>query len=108
MDVRRRLLATMKANACCVLLVNRLHEVAVQNVKIVVLEVMVMVASSAKLDNIAHPRQTMPRHVSIAVSEDINLTLGKQAVFHAHQEGANTLKEKEIVRTVKLDVRRIA
>ena len=105
MDVRRTLLATIKANVCCVLSVNRLHELAVQNVKIVVLEDMVMVASSAKLDNIAHPRQTMPRRVRYAILGGINLTLDKQAAFRAHLESTNTLKEKKHVQIVGLDDR---
>ena len=106
LDVRPTLQATIKTNVCCVLLVKRLQELAVQNVKIVVLEDMVMVASSAKLDNIAHPRQTMPRRVRYAILGGINLTLDKQAAFRAHLENTNISKEQKHVWTVKLDDRR--
>ena len=80
LDVRQILLVTIKANVCCVLLVRRLHEPAVQNVKIVALEDMVMVAKNANLVSIAHLHQTIPRPVLHAVLEDTNRTLGKQAV----------------------------
>jgi hypothetical protein len=76
-------------------LVKRLHKLAVQSVKIAVPVDMAMVVKNVKLDSIVHLRQTIPRHVSIAVSEDINLTMGKQAVFHAHQESTSTLKERK-------------
>ena len=101
MDVRRTLLATIKASVCCVLSGRRHHELAVLSANIVALEDMVLVASSAKQVNIANLRWTILRLVPIAVSEDINLTMGKQAAFHAHQEGINTLKEKRHVWTAK-------
>ena len=88
-------------NVHCVLSVRRLHDLVVQNVKIVVLECLAMVASSAKLANIANLHWTILRLVSIAVSEDINLTMVKQAAFHAHQESISTLKEKRHVQIVR-------
>ena len=78
---------------------------AVQNVKIVVLEDMVIVAKNVKLDSIAHLRQTMPRRVRYAVLGGINLTLDKQAAFRAHQESINISKEQKHVLTAKLDDR---
>ena len=95
----------IKTNVCCVLSVRRLHELVVQNVKIVVLEDMVIVAKNVKLDSIAHLRQTMPRRVRYAVLGGINLALGKQAAFRAHLESTNTLKEKKHVQIVRLDDR---
>ena len=107
-DVRRTLSVTIKVNVCCVPSVKRLHEMVVQSVKIVVLASMVMVAKNAKQANIACLPRTILRLVSNVVLGDTNRILAKQAAFHVHQEGANTLKEKKIVQTVKLDVRRIA
>ena len=94
MDVRPTLQATIKVNVCCVLSVKRLHELVVQNVKIVVLECLAMVASSAKLANTAPLHRTILRHVLHAVLEDINLMLVKQFVFRVRLESINTLKER--------------
>ena len=105
LDVRPTLQAMIKTNVCCVLLVNRLHEMVVQNVKIVVLEDMVIVAKNVKLDSIAHLRRTMPRRVRYAVLGGINLALDKQAAFRAHLESINILKEKKHVQIVRLDDR---
>jgi hypothetical protein len=44
--------------------------------------------------------------VLIAVSEDINLTMGKQAAYHAHLENISISKEKKHVWTAKSDDRR--
>ena len=98
----------MKVNVCCVLSVRRLHELAVLNVKIVVLAGSVVIARNAKLANTAPLHRMILRHVLHAVLDGINQTRDKQAAFHVHLEGANTLKEKKIVRTVQLDVRRTA
>ena len=103
MDVRPTLQATIKMNVCCVLLAKRLHELVVQNVKIVVLEDMVIVAKNVKLDSIAHPRQTMPRRVRFAVLGGINLALDKQAAFRAHLESTNISKEKKHAWNAKWD-----
>ena len=108
MDVRPTLQATIKVNVCCVSLVKRLHDLVVQSVKIVVLASMAMIAKNAKQANIACLPRTILRPVSNVVLGDTNRILAKQAVFHVHQVGANTLKEKKIVRTVQLDVRRTA
>ena len=94
-DVRRILLATINVNVCCVLSVKRLHEMAVQSVKIVALEDMVMVAKNAKLVNIVPRHWTILQHVSHAVSEDTKQTMDKQAVFRAHQANTNISKEKK-------------
>ena len=48
LDVQRISQATIKANVCCVPLVKRLHALAVQSVKIVVLAGMMMVAKDAE------------------------------------------------------------
>jgi hypothetical protein len=61
-------------------LAKRLHELVVQNVKIVVLEDMVMVAKNVKLDSIVPLLWTILRRVCCAVLEGINLTLAKRAV----------------------------
>ena len=106
MDVRLALLATIKVNACCVLLANKRHELAVQSVKIVELENTVTDVKNANLVNIAPLRRTILRPVLHAELGGINLTLDKQAVFHVHLENINTLKEKKNVSIVKLDVRR--
>jgi len=103
-DARRTLQGTIKLNVCCVMSVKRLHELEVQSVKIVVLASTVMVVKNVTLVSIAHLRLTILQHVLHAVLEDINLILGKQAVYRAHLESINTLKEKKHVRTVKLDV----
>ena len=70
----------MKVNVCCVLLVRRLHELAVQSVKIVVLEDMVMVAKNVKLDSIAPLLWTILKDVLTAVLGGLNQMMGKQAV----------------------------
>ena len=103
-DVRQTLLGMMKVNVCCVLSVRRLHELAVLNVKIVVLEDTVMVAKNVKLVNIVPLLRVILRLVLTALLVDTNLTWGKQAVYHVHLENTNTLKEKKHVQTVKLDV----
>ena len=95
----------IKTSVCCVLSVRRLHEMVVLSVKIVVPEDMVIAAKNVKLDSIAHPHQTMPRRVRYAVLGGINLTLDKQAAYHAHLESTNTLKEKKHVQIVRLDDR---
>ena len=104
MDGRPTLLETIKVTVCCALLDSRLHELVVQNVKIVAPEV----AKNAKQVNIAHHRQTIPRPVSHAVLEGINRTLRKRAAFHAHQENTSILEEKRNVKTVKLDIRLVS
>jgi hypothetical protein len=38
--------------------------------------------------------------------DDTNLTMSKQAVYHAHLENTNTLKEKKSVQIVRWDARR--
>ena len=106
LDGQRTFQATIKMNVCCVLSVKRLHEMAVQIVKIVALEDMVMVAKNANLVNIVPLHWTILQHVSHAVSEDINPTLAKRIVFRVHQESINILKEKKNVWTVRSDVRR--
>jgi hypothetical protein len=108
LDGRPTLLETIKVNVCCALLDSRLHELVVQNVKIVAPEGLAMVAKNAKQVNIAHHRQTIPRPVSHAVLEGINRTLRKRAAFHAHQENTSILEEKRNVKTVKLDVRLVS
>jgi hypothetical protein len=87
----------MKVNVCCVLSVRRLHELAVLNVKIVVLEDMVLVAKNVNLVNIVPLLWTILRRVRYAVLEGINLTMGKQAVFRARRESTSILKEKKHV-----------
>jgi hypothetical protein len=52
LDVRPTLLVTIKANVCCVPSVKRLHELAVQSVKIVVQASMVKGVKCAKLGSI--------------------------------------------------------
>ena len=106
MDVRLALLATIKVNACCVLLANKRHELAVQSVKIVELEDTVTGVKNANLVNIAPLRRTILRPVLHAELGGINLTLDKRAVYHAHLENISTLKEKTRVQIVRLDVRR--
>jgi hypothetical protein len=61
-------------------LVKRLHELAVQNVKIVALEDMVLVAKNANLVSIAPLLWTILKDVLTAVLESLNQTMGKQAV----------------------------
>ena len=104
LDVRQTLLATIKVNVCCVLSVRRLHEPAVQNVKIVALEDMVLVAKNANLVNIVPLRLTILSHVLHAVLDGINPMLVKQFVFRVRLESINMLKEQNSVKTVKLDV----
>ena len=78
----------------CVLLVKRLHEVAVQSVRIVVLEDMVLIVKNVKLVSIEPLRLMILRPVPHAVLDGTNRTLDKQAAFHAHQENINMLKER--------------
>tara|TARA_B110000208_G_scaffold30365_1_gene39969 strand:+ start:211 stop:522 length:312 start_codon:yes stop_codon:yes gene_type:complete len=80
LDVPPTLLATIKVNVCCVLSVRRVHEPAVQNVKIVALEDMVLVAKNANLVSIAPLLWTILKDVLTAVLESLNQTMGKQAV----------------------------
>jgi hypothetical protein len=93
LDVRLALLATIKVNACCVLSANTRHELAVQSVKIVELEDTVTGVKNVKLVNTAPLRRTILRPVLHAELGGINLTLDKQAVFHAHLENTNMSKE---------------
>ena len=74
-----------------------------QSVKIVVLASMVMVAKNAKLGSIACLPRTILRHVSNVVLGDINQTMGKQAVFHVHQECIASWKVFQNVLIVQLD-----
>ena len=97
MVVLLALLVTIKVNACCVLLANKRHELAVQSVKIVELEDTVTGVKNANLVNIAHLLRTIRRRVSHAALEDINQILAKQSVFHAHQESTSTMKQKKHV-----------
>ena len=106
MDVRLALLATIKVNACCVLLANKRHDLAVQSVKIVELEDTVTGVKNANLVNIAPLRRTIRRPVLHAELGGINLTLDKQAVFHVHLENISISKEKKHVWTAKSDDRR--
>jgi hypothetical protein len=48
LDVQQTLLETIKAIVCCVPLVKRLHDLAVQSVKIVVLAGMVLIVKNVK------------------------------------------------------------
>jgi hypothetical protein len=88
-------------------LVKRLHELAVQSVKIVVLASMVMVAKNANQVSIAHLLRTILQPVPHVIAEDFNQTQANQAAFHAHQESTNISKEKKHVQIVKLDVQPI-
>jgi len=81
LDVPPTLQATIKVNVCYVLLVRRLHELAVQSVKIVVLEDMVMVAKNVKLDSIAPLLWTILKDVLTAVLGSLNQMMGKRAVY---------------------------
>ena len=100
-DARPTLQATIKLNVCGVLSVKRLHELEVQSVKIVVLASTVMVVKNVTLVSIAHLRLTILQHVLHAVLEDINLILGKQAVYRVHLESTSTWKEKKCAQIVK-------
>ena len=68
-----------------------------QSVKIVVQEDMVRVAKNAKLASIVPLRQTILQHVPHVTLDSINLMPDKQAVFRAHLENTNMLKEKKHV-----------
>ena len=81
-------------SACCVVSAKRRHDLAVLNVKIVVLADMVLIVKNANLVNIVPLRLMILRRVRCAVLDGINLTRGKQAVFHAHQENINMAKER--------------
>ena len=94
LDVQPISQATIKVNVCYVPLDNRLHELAVLNVKIVVLAGSVVIARNAKLANTAPLHRTILRHVLHAVLEDINPMLVKQFVFRVRLESINTLKER--------------
>jgi hypothetical protein len=91
----------IKVIVCCVLSVRRLHELAVQSAKIVVLVDMVIVAKNVKLDSIAPLHQTTPQRVRYVVLGGINLTLDKQAVFCAHLESTNISKAKKHVQIAR-------
>ena len=93
-------------NVYCVPLAKRLHELAVQSVKIVVRADTVMGAKNANLVNTVPLLCTILRRVRCAVLEGISLTMGKQAVYHAHLESINISKEQKNVWTAKLDDRR--
>jgi hypothetical protein len=67
-------------------LVNRLHELAAQSVKIVVPASMVTIAKSVKLESTTHLLWMIPQLVLHAIVDGINLTMGKQVVFRVHQE----------------------
>ena len=71
----------IKVNVRCVPLVRRLHELALQSVKIVVLEDMVMVAKHVKLDSIAPLLWTILKDVLTAVLGSLNQMMGKRAVY---------------------------
>jgi hypothetical protein len=94
LDVRQALLATIKMSACCVVSAKRRHDLAVLNVKIVVLADMVLIVKNANLVNIVPLRLMILRPVPHAVLGGINQTQDKQAAFHAHQENINMLKER--------------
>ena len=82
----------IKVNVRCVTPVRRLHELAVQSVKIVELEDTVTGVKNANLVNIVPLRLMILRYVLTAFLEDTNLTLGKQAVFRVRQESIATWK----------------
>jgi hypothetical protein len=105
LDVRPTLSATIKVNVCSVPLVNRLHELVVHSVKIVVLADMVIGVSCAKRGSIVNLLRTTPRPALNVVLVDTNRTMGKQAAFHAHLVNTSIAKEKTHVWIVRLDVR---
>ena len=94
MDVQLALLATIKANVCCVQSVKRRRELVVQSVRIVVLEDMVLIVKNVKLVSIVPLRLMILRRVRCAVLDGINLTRGKQAAYHVRLENINMLKER--------------
>ena len=70
----------IKVNVRCVPLVRRLHELALQSVKIVVLVDTVMVAKNANLASIAPLLWTILKDALTAVLGSLNQMMGKRAV----------------------------
>jgi hypothetical protein len=73
LDVRPTLLVTIKANVCCVPSVKRLHELAVQSVKIVVQASMVKGVKCAKLVSIENLLLKIQQHVLNVLRGNINV-----------------------------------
>ena len=81
LDVRPTLQAMIKVNVYYVLSVKRLHVLAVQSVKIVVLAGMATIVRRAILVNIASLLWKILRNVLRATLEGTNQTMAKQAAF---------------------------
>jgi len=106
LDVQPISQATFKVHVHYVLLVNRRHDLAVLNVKIVVLEDMVMDAKHVNQDNIANRLGTIQRSVVTVVVEDFKQILDKPVAFRARQVNVSINLDSKCVLIATVDTQR--